>query len=52
MAEQDNSALKTKAKNKRASENLSSTQRYLQFSEVHDDTLVLKNGGLRAVLEV
>ena len=31
---------------------LISTQRYLQFSEVHDDTLVLKNGGLRAVLEV
>ncbi len=31
---------------------LISTQKYLQFSEVHDDTLVLKNGGLRAVLEV
>ena len=31
---------------------LISTQRYLQFSEVHDDTLVLKNGGLRAVIEV
>jgi len=31
---------------------LVSTQRYLQFSEVHDDTLVLKNGGLRAVLQV
>lgn len=29
-----------------------STQRYLQFSEVHDDVLVLKNGGLRSVLEV
>ena len=29
-----------------------STQRYLQFSEVHDDTLVLKNGGIRAILEV
>ena len=29
-----------------------STQRYLQFAEVHDDVLVLKNGGLRAVLEV
>ncbi|MBT3349237.1 hypothetical protein HN954_04525 [bacterium] len=28
------------------------TQRYLQFSEVHDDVLVLKNGELRAVLEV
>lgn len=31
---------------------LVSTQRYLQFSEVHDDTLVLKNGGLRAILEI
>jgi len=31
---------------------LISTQRYLQFSEVHDDTLVLKNGGLRAILQV
>jgi hypothetical protein len=31
---------------------LISTQRYLQFSEVHDDTLVLKNGGLRAVLDI
>lgn len=29
-----------------------STQRYLQFAEVHDDTLVLVNGGLRAALEV
>lgn len=31
---------------------LISTQRYLQFAEVHDDILILKNGGLRAVLEV
>jgi hypothetical protein len=31
---------------------LISTQRFLQFSEVHDDILVLKNGGLRAVVEV
>ncbi len=31
---------------------LISTQKYLQFSEVHDDTLVLKNGGLRAILQV
>lgn len=29
-----------------------STQRYLQFSSVHDDTLVLKNGGIRAIIEV
>ncbi len=32
--------------------NLISTQRYLQFAEVHDDILVLKNGGIRAVLAV
>lgn len=31
---------------------LISTQRFLQFAEVHDDILVLKNGGLRAVIEV
>lgn len=31
---------------------LISTQRYLQFAEAHDDTLILKNGGIRAVLEV
>ncbi len=29
-----------------------STQRYLQFAGVRDDTLILKNGGLRAVMEV
>ena len=52
MTNNKKSALKSKASNKRANEKMSSTQRYLQFSEVHDDTLVLKNGGLRAVLEV
>ncbi len=52
MADQKTADLKTKAKGKKANEKLSSTQRYLQFAEVHDDTLVLKNGGLRAVLEV
>lgn len=31
---------------------LLSTQRYLEFSGVHDDTLVLKDGGIRAILEV
>lgn len=31
---------------------LLSTQRYLAFSGVHDDTLILKNGGIRAVLSV
>ncbi len=29
-----------------------STQRYLQFASAHDDVLVLKSGGLRAILEV
>lgn len=29
-----------------------STQLYLKVAEIHDDTVVLKNGGLRAVLEV
>jgi hypothetical protein len=40
-------SVKNKVKNKALS-----TQRYLQFSGVHDDVLVLKNGGLRAILEV
>lgn len=31
---------------------LLSTQRYLEFAGVHDDTLILKNGGIRAILEV
>jgi hypothetical protein len=30
----------------------SSTQRYLPISEIREDTVVLKNGGLRAVLKV
>lgn len=29
-----------------------STQLYLKIAEIHDDTVVLKSGGLRAVLEV
>ncbi len=29
----------------------SSTQLYMKVSEIHDDTVVLKNGGLRAVLK-
>jgi type IV secretory pathway VirB4 component len=29
-----------------------STQMYLRIAEIHDDVVVLKNGGLRAVLEV
>lgn len=30
----------------------SSTQLYLKISEIHDDAVVLKNGGLRAILRV
>ncbi len=30
----------------------SSTQLYMRIGEIHDDTVVLKNGGMRAVLEV
>lgn len=29
-----------------------STQLYLRIAEIHDDTVVLKNGGLRALIEV
>ncbi|MFH1545762.1 MAG: hypothetical protein ABIE14_00090 [Patescibacteria group bacterium] len=29
-----------------------STQFYLRIGEIHDDTVVLKNGGMRAILEV
>lgn len=31
---------------------VASTQRYLDFAGAHDDMLVLKNGGLRTILEV
>ena len=47
MTKKDKESVRTKAKMK-----LLSTQRYLEFSGVHDDTLLLKNGGIRAVLEV
>lgn len=47
MTKQQKSSVRQSSQNQ-----LISTQRYLQFSEVHDDTLVLKNGGVRAVLEV
>ncbi len=47
MAKKEKDTVKNKTKNK-----LVSTQRYLEFSGVHDDTLILKNGGLRGVLEV
>ncbi len=47
MSTRDNKSVNNKKPNK-----LLSTQRYLQFAGVHDDTLVLKDGGLRAILEV
>ena len=31
---------------------LTNTQRYIPFSEIRNDTVILKNGGLRAVLKV
>ncbi len=47
MARKEKETVHTKSKNK-----ILSTQRYLDFAGVHDDTLILKNGGLRAILEV
>lgn len=37
---------------KNAKQTLASTQRYLKIAEIRDNTLVLKNGGIRAVLRV
>lgn len=31
---------------------LVSTQRFLEIAEIHNDTVLLKNGGLRAILEI
>jgi len=31
---------------------ITNTQRYIPFSEIRNDTVILKNGGLRAVIEV
>jgi len=45
MAEKDET-VKSIKRNKSAS-----TQKYLRFSEIHDDLLVLKNGGVRAILK-
>ena len=47
MAKKEKETVRNKQKHK-----LLSTQRYLDFAGVHDDTLILKNGGIRAVLEV
>ena len=50
MKSEDKSAITKEAKKNR--NKYLATQRYLQLSSVHDDTLVLKDGGLRAILEV
>lgn len=47
MSKNEKETVKKGKKNKAVS-----TQRYVQFAGTHDDTLILKNGGLRAVLEV
>ncbi|MCF7812643.1 hypothetical protein K9M59_03575 [Candidatus Gracilibacteria bacterium] len=48
--------MKTKQKQSQAPRSVKnkavSTQQYLQFAGVRDDTLILKNGGIRAVFEV
>ena len=41
-----------KTKQKLMQNKVASTQRYLQFAGARDNTLILKDGGLRAVLEV
>ena len=47
MPKNEKDTVRSKQKQK-----LLSVQRYLDFAGVHDDTLILKNGGIRAVLEV
>jgi len=47
----NNNNKKETVKNSKKAKGLS-TQRYVHLSEVHDDTLVLKSGGLRTILEV
>lgn len=43
---------KTGLKKSQKGNKLLSTQRYLQLTGIHDDTLVLKDGGIRNILEV
>lgn len=45
-------APKSKNSVKSAKKSMASTQMYLKIAEIRDDTLVLKNGGIRAVLRV
>lgn len=58
MTPTDSSAGNEKAKvvpstvRKRAKNPAATTQRYLPFAEIKNDTVLLKNGGLRAVLEI
>lgn len=46
-----NRFMKSTVRNRKQSK-LANTQRYLPFAEIRNDTVILKNGGLRAVLEV
>ena len=43
--------LKSTVRNRKQSEK-TNTQRYIPFSEIKNDTVLLKNGGLRAVLQI
>lgn len=44
-------APKSSVKGRPAKQKSSATQRFLPIAEIHDNTVVLKNGGLRAVLQ-
>ena len=50
MNPEDKKAITKEAKKNR--NKYVSTQRYLQLTSVHDDTLILKDGGIRAILEI
>jgi len=52
MAQTNNTAQSPTNSVKSGQKPLSSTQMYLKIAEIRDDSLVLKNGGIRAVLKV
>lgn len=53
MPEKNPSAPATKSTIRNRKKNsLVSTQRYLEIAEIHNDTVLLKNGGLRAIIEI
>ncbi len=51
MATPDHSKAKSTVRQRKQS-SLGTTQRFLPIAEIHHDTVVLKNGGLRAILQV